>query len=290
MLCCLESGSRYAPLDTEGNAIGNGWNSFPGYRRGEPALSNDSRGLGRGETSASGLQLVRTEGNALIEFDPSKMPQRVLVTVPEGVSAGESIQVQATDGSGRCVSAVVPPGMMPGSQFVVEFPPLSQKEAQHTPLAVPINGKCEMTKQPAITSGSFPQKVLVSVPEGISAGQEIYVTSPDGSGQTIAAKVPPGLEPGSSFFVEFPPSGSNHAANEPTDLMLFPEPASSPTAEASGGETDGNTILVKVPPGVPPGATIQVQVPDQPGRVIAAEVPPNVTEFRVAVPSATKEK
>jgi hypothetical protein len=41
-------------------------------------------------------------------------------------------------------------------------------------------------------------------------------------------------------------------------------------------------LLVRVPPGVLPGSTLHVNIPDEPGRVIAATVPPNVSEFYVS--------
>jgi hypothetical protein len=39
---------------------------------------------------------------------------------------------------------------------------------------------------------------------------------------------------------------------------------------------------VRVPPGVAPGSTINIQVPDEPGRVLSAQVPPNASEFNLA--------
>jgi hypothetical protein len=41
-------------------------------------------------------------------------------------------------------------------------------------------------------------------------------------------------------------------------------------------------LLVRVPPGVSPGSTLHVNIPDEPGRVIAATVPPNCSEFHVS--------
>jgi len=44
----------------------------------------------------------------------------------------------------------------------------------------------------------------VIVPEGVSEGQILHVTAPDGSGRIIAAPVPAGLDSGSMFHVKYP--------------------------------------------------------------------------------------
>ena len=41
-------------------------------------------------------------------------------------------------------------------------------------------------------------------------------------------------------------------------------------------------LLVQVPPGTRAGQTIHVSIPNEPGRLVAATVPPNVSEFQVA--------
>jgi hypothetical protein len=41
-------------------------------------------------------------------------------------------------------------------------------------------------------------------------------------------------------------------------------------------------LLVQVPPGIRAGETIHVSIPDEPGRLVAATVPPNVSKFQVA--------
>jgi hypothetical protein len=49
------------------------------------------------------------------------MPHLLSVTLPDGVSSGQTIHVQAPDG--RLNAIIVPPGMGPGSTFTVEFAP-----------------------------------------------------------------------------------------------------------------------------------------------------------------------
>ena len=48
-------------------------------------------------------------------------PDYIQVTLPAGVSGGDTIHVQAPDG--RLNAIVVPPGFGPGSSFTVEFAP-----------------------------------------------------------------------------------------------------------------------------------------------------------------------
>lgn len=57
-----------------------------------------------------------------------------------------------------------------------------------------------------------------------------------------------------------------------------PAPGPIPTTNTSGQKL----ILVRVPPGTASGATLHVEVPDEPGRILAAQVPPHVSEFQVA--------
>lgn len=59
-----------------------------------------------------------------------------------------------------------------------------------------------------------------------------------------------------------------------------------PHRQAPAG-TKEKLLSVRVPPGTPPGTTLHVSVPDEPGRILAAKVPPgNVSKFHVSyVPS-----
>merc|ERR1712070_792893 len=49
----------------------------------------------------------------------AKQPEYIQVTLPAGVSAGQTIQVQAPDG--RLNEIIIPQGFGPGSTFTVEF-------------------------------------------------------------------------------------------------------------------------------------------------------------------------
>eukprot|EP00540_Astrosyne_radiata_P015392 CAMPEP_0116844264 /NCGR_PEP_ID=MMETSP0418-20121206/12567_1 /TAXON_ID=1158023 /ORGANISM="Astrosyne radiata, Strain 13vi08-1A" /LENGTH=180 /DNA_ID=CAMNT_0004475149 /DNA_START=43 /DNA_END=585 /DNA_ORIENTATION=+ len=80
-----------------------------------------------GGTSQATAHFISTGGgNALklVQQGPPninnhKKPEFIQVTLPPGVSSGETIHVQAPDG--RLNAIQVPPGMGPGSTFTVQF-------------------------------------------------------------------------------------------------------------------------------------------------------------------------
>lgn len=76
------------------------------------------------------------------------VPWSFIVTLPAGVSSGQTIHVQAPDG--RLNAIVVPPGFGPGSTFTVEFAP----EESSQPHASPAPVLQEATKADEYNSGS----------------------------------------------------------------------------------------------------------------------------------------
>ena len=232
------------------------------------------------------------------------------VTVPSGAAPGQTIRVDAPDGS-RSVNAVVPAGMTVGQTFTVEFPPPAATEEQSLPddsmpgfahaldtkLPLPIPPPKVESRQepdgfadtinnllgshpnynyqqpaPAVTSAPTtvnPEKVLlVKVPSGVTAGQTLFVEVP-GENRTLAATVPPGV---SSFHVSYIPRPHNNTHSQAPETTASPEQ---------------KLLLVQVPPGTAAGSTLHVAVPDEPGRILAAKVPPHVQQFQVAyVPKA----
>jgi hypothetical protein len=64
------------------------------------------------------LTLVKQDGSAQPAVGV-KPPEYIEVTLPEGVSEGQTIHVQAPDG--RLNAIIVPPGFGPGMTFTVEF-------------------------------------------------------------------------------------------------------------------------------------------------------------------------
>jgi hypothetical protein len=137
------------------------------------------------------------------------------------------------------------------------------------------------------TSDSSPKQklLLVHVPQGMPAGSAMQVEVP-GENRTITAQVPAGVQ---SFHVAYtprplptppqrqPPSQSRTPS---PPIMVSPPPARHRAPTTSMGQ---RLLLVRVPPGTQAGTTLHVSVPDEPGRILAAQVPPgNVQEFHVS--------
>lgn len=119
----------------------------------------------------------------------------------------------------------------------------------------------------------------VTVPPGVSPGQEIQVAAPDG--RMISVVVPQFMGPGSKFTVAFPSSESSESnpADDPVATTTSPPPPS-PT-----NSNKNQHLSVKVPEGVNAGQEMRVAAPD--GRMISVIVPqfmgPGST-FMVAIP------
>lgn len=240
------------------------------------------------------------------------------MTIPPGVQGGQQIQVQTPDG--QTVHACVPCGMTPGQQFLVQVPgttdsspaststpiippqdysmlqpmsppkddfvpplpahqnpwsttipstrPVPANSAQISPImtdavATPVYDHFQgynpvpPPRQPQAFPTSTQKIMKVQVPPGITAGSILHAHVPGGN-RTIAVQVPPGV---SEFHVAYDDVGVDAAPQPPVEQKR---------------------LLVRVPPGTPPGTRMHVTIPDEPGRVISATVPPNVTEFQVA--------
>lgn len=140
-----------------------------------------------------------------------------------------------------------------------------------------------------ISAYSGRQKLLlVQVPPGVLPGSTIHVEIP-GENRTVAAQVPPNT---SSFHVAYTPRGENRAKEDASMYMMShqaPAHASSKLVHENYTRMGQRLLLVRVPPGTPPGATLHVSVPDEPGRILAARVPPgNVKEFHVSYEARTQ--
>jgi hypothetical protein len=104
-----------------------------------------------------------------------------------------------------------------------------------------------------VPTNALAQNVLqVRVPEDAREGQMIQVTSPSGS--SVQCKVPPGVNPGSTMFVEIPPS--------------IPQSRLSSTLVP-------RQVTVKIPPNAKPGDEMQAVLPD--GTKFTFRVPVNAT-------------
>ena len=230
------------------------------------------------------------------------------------MSPGQVIQVAAPDGSGRMVMATVPPGMPAGSTFTVEFPPNGisspapavvsstfvsppQQEAMSPIIDY---SKVQVMAPPA--QEPFAQAVPIGSAPGattISASpHELPSPMPAPFGQPqLRVQVPPGTAPGTTVHVPVPGENRTIIAQVPhggvTSFQVPYEPQRVDSApfvhrQQSVGE---KLILVRVPPGTAPGTTLHVSIPDEPGRLIAAKVPPgNVSEFHVSYQPAQQQQ
>lgn len=175
---------------------------------------------------------------------------------------------------------------------------------------------------PPAASSNMDGLISVTVPPGVLPGQEIHVQRPDGNG-LVEAVVPPGMKEGSVFYVKAPPSvGSNprqtqkvapyeplvtHASassegdflNENTNLPPnntsignHPAPPTTTNSNMNAPKAPPGQELVRVqvPLGMEPGTTILVSIPNEPGRHVQAQIPPNVSEFLVAYEPNKKPK
>jgi hypothetical protein len=188
----------------------------------------------------------------------------------------------------------------------------SKSLEQMTPLAVPAEATSPATMAPPVPSPQLEiqtvqQKILlVKVPAGMPAGATIHVEIP-GEDRTVAAMIPEGASsfhmcytprPQPAYALPFPKAErkvtTEHVRRPvpaPAARAIRPTPIVPPTqANASvvriPTPAGQKLLLVRVPPGTAAGTTIHVTVPDEPGRILAAVVPPGkVREFHVSYES-----
>jgi hypothetical protein len=215
--------------------------------------------------------------------------------------------VSHPDGSGRKIEAKVPFGISPGSTFYVEdndthsmIGHTSSVEEDDvvlnyssvTPLAplsppsVPIlnNKNCGQNNDKRL--------VRVTVPPNVQPGTKIHVQVP-GENRIIEAQIPANCK---EFYVQYDPKPS---INTPFSVTLSPpamlqqhytyshnqtmNPTTTNTTYTSSHSQQPKLLLVQVPPGVSAGMMLHVEIPDEPGRILSARVPPgNVRQFHVS--------
>lgn len=233
------------------------------------------------------------------------------------------------------VSAVVPPGMTQGSTFMVAFPPpignvapgRTPQPANHyagvsvmappsSPAPPPQHQGVTVLPPPSLSTADPPYAVATPIPSdpavvtpfasaldsspSISAPARTItpaspvtalpvppVLPPPNVGQAMMkVQVPPGTSPGSTIHVQVPGETRMIAAQVPPGVSEFHvayEPTRSSNPSAPAATQAEELLLVRVPPGTTPGTTMHMQVPDEPGRLLTARVPPgNVSEFHVS--------
>ncbi|EEC50383.1 predicted protein [Phaeodactylum tricornutum CCAP 1055/1] len=134
----------------------------------------------------------------------------------------------------------------------------------------------ESRRQPSPPQSEAQQKLLlVHIPPGLTAGSFMQVEIP-GEHRALMITVPPNT---TSFHVAYTPlqappmtsAVSRTSATSHTPVTPQPVPANQ------------KLLLVRVPSGTSAGTLMHVSVPDEPGRILAAQVPAgNVTEFHVS--------
>jgi hypothetical protein len=230
------------------------------------------------------------------------------------------LQVSAPDG--RIVQANVPYGMSAGSIFMVELPaarngpPVTSTIVSTTlaPTTIGVEKPHDYSQihvmqppvsptllsEPFVTAypvGSNPNDITIqalpmSNPSAIPAPIPTPIPPPSSS-RLLKVQVPPGTSGGTVIHVQVPGENRTISAQVPqgaTEFHVSYEPAAAPivvtapspsmvVSQYSGGE---KLLLVAVPPGTAPGSTLHVGIPGEPGRVVAATVPPGVSQFHVS--------
>jgi hypothetical protein len=144
-----------------------------------------------------------------------------------------------------------------------------------TPKPYVFPSQTSSTHQPSEQDNSAPNQklILVQVPSELLPGSTIYVEIP-GENRTVAAQVPSGVK---SFHVAYIPQIAAPVAAAPPMLARADMV---PKQRQVGKE---KLLSVRVPSGTLPGTTLHISVPDEPGRILAAQVPPgSVNKFHVS--------
>ena len=122
-------------------------------------------------------------------------PEVMSVAVPAGVQGGGSFQVNVP-GRGMMM-LTVPMGLGPGQSFKFQLPP--RQAQQGLPPPQQQQQLQQQQQQPLGSVNADPGLMRVTVPAGVSGGQDIRIQVP-GKG-LMQVTVPPGLGPGSVFQI-----------------------------------------------------------------------------------------
>jgi hypothetical protein len=76
------------------------------------------------------------------------------VIVPDGAYPGQVLHVTVPDGSGRVVAATVPPGLSPGTVFMVECPAAAPGVSANLPVATPVSYPPQVPQQQTATAAA----------------------------------------------------------------------------------------------------------------------------------------
>jgi hypothetical protein len=198
MNCCLGSSAKYAPVDTSPNGVGKPADVCEGF----PAVTQRAQfEMNVKRKFYSGKALVQSGGNALMEYNEKTMANLVRVTVPEGCWESQIIQVTVPHGPGSAYVRI-PLGCLPGSTFLVNISNeqgVNDLHLKEDRLSKEQSVAVETSKNNKEIKDS--SMILVDRPPGMEPGSTIYVQTPDNNERVLAVEVPVGNEP--KFYVEY---------------------------------------------------------------------------------------
>lgn len=196
--------------------------------------------------------------------------------------------VRSPDGL-QVIPAIVPKGCQPGETFHVKFPtrskPASQDELYAEPGCVGAVNALDNLLTPELDA-DIPE-VVATLLNGDDEEPRAPVNTKDDNNSIREA---PDMTPIDLLDAE----DSRGQDPDPTlvDLVgreddgdLSPSPAnakttSPPYSPPAGEESEQKVLFVRVPPGMPVGSVIHVEIPGE-NRTVAATVPTNVSSFHV---------
>ena len=267
MLCCFSPSWADPKAAYENQAIPpNDMAAYPGVRKNHRAQWAHPVGATRQHT----------------EYAQENVMDVVSVTVPVGVSGGETIHVLHPDQSGRVIEAVVPSGLKAGTKFYVQAPPQVATTLPGTSASV-----ISPLAEPALNSGPW-HNTPSTAPLAPSAPPmpPLSVETDPWSPAVTAVPIPPPASRAPSLSSSIPPFSQAFDSGFPARYTQMNAATALPVSPLMSPISQNNNIgqmrLVKVvvPPGTEPGSTIHVQVPGE-NRLVAARVPPHCTEFHV---------
>lgn len=182
--------------------------------------------------------------------------------------------VTAPDGSGKTIMVTVPQGLTSGSTFMAEFP----ASTSSPPPSVVSSSLASAAPAPP------PRPAQVEV-EPVDYSQMAVLPPPtQTTAEPFAQAVPIGVGPNDTTISATPvrPTTAPTALPPPPPTQSPLTSFTSPLTVVVPTNTTQKLLLVQVPPGVAAGTTLHVSIPNEPGRLVAATVPPNVREFQVA--------
>lgn len=194
------------------------------------------------------------------------------------------------------MSLETPQVPIPPNQVLVSSPPAPSSSPQAPRVSgQPVNAHIERA-EPRLDATSSPKStqklLLVHVPPGMPVGSMMQVEIP-GEDRTVSAQIPQGAQ---SFHIAYTPRVSVASSPHTSFKAMPPPPLQAPSTLVSKQKNRAQSpkghklLLVRVPPGTEAGTTLHVSVPDEPGRILAAQVPPgNVQEFHVSYEARPKK-